>query len=188
MKPSLNITSIDALQELGKEKSEFTIEIDFKLKNEGNSKANKINLYTSFLDWRLEKSKVLVTHSDLVFTELSDISAGEPGKITLNKYIPTSDFIKLFNTSGGLYLIAVCQWKGDNICYAFRTFETHMLLCLEPHMKDNKMVFVVKLLKKTHTTRWSIKNNLTPNILKLANDLSTGEVIYGERFREKFKY
>lgn len=182
MKPEISISSIEAeCVEFAAADTLTRIHFSFGFKNVGKSKIVQPRLYTLFLNWGGGSSSLEGSFLDFTVSETFELAAGQPGDFEVDKVIPTDDFVRLVNAADGLWFVAVCECKSDNLVFWGRTFHNSELLFLKPGLAEGRMKFAIKLIKQRYSTDWFSKERPDPVIFELIAPLSVEELIFGDR-------
>jgi len=183
MRPEINIVKVDAEYSRETKDNNTRINLSFDIKNDGKSKTKELVIYSTFLNWTVDKSGVKVAPYDFTYTDVPDLIEGKENVFALYKDINSDVFVEYINMADGLYLLVILRWQSDNIAFLGRTFENHALLFLKPGMRDNKMIFDVRVVEQKYLTKWFLKKSDKPDVMQTIKDLSASRLLYGDTSR-----
>lgn len=183
MRPEINIIKVDAEYSRETKDNNTRINLSFNIKNDGRSKTKELAIYSTFLNWTVDKSGVKVAPYDFTYTDVPDLIEGKENAFALYKDINSDIFVDYVNMADGLYLLIILRWQSDNFAFWGRTFESHVLLFLKPCMRDNKMIFDVRGVRQKYLTKWFLEKSDKPDVMQTIKDLGASRLLYGDTSR-----
>lgn len=183
MRAEINIIKVDAEYSRETKDNNTRINLSFNIKNDGKSKTKESAIYSAFLNWTVDKSGVKVAPYDFTYTDVPDLIEGKENAFALYKDINADIFVDYINMADGLYLLIILRWQSDNFAFWGRTFENHALLFLKPGIRDNKMIFDVRVVRQKYLTKWFLEKSVKPDVMQTIKDLSASRLLYGDTSR-----